>query len=85
MQRGAAHDGPLIAECPVKVECRRLDSSSRFGQELLRGTILAVHLGDKVFGLDNTPLDLARLKPFTRCPNLPRIVFPAQRETSQLH
>ncbi|MFA5516008.1 MAG: flavin reductase [Desulfuromonadales bacterium] len=80
LQRGAAHDGPLIAECPVKMECRRIDSSAQYGQELLRGAMIAVHLGDMVYGLDDAPLDLNRIRPFTRCPNLPRVPIPALRE-----
>lgn len=37
---------PLVAECPVQVECRRAAVDSRFGRLFLGGEVVAVHTLD---------------------------------------
>lgn len=72
LQSGVGTAAPVIAECQIRIECRRATFSSRFGQKVVSGEVVAVHVDNEVFGME-TPLDLCRLKPFTRRLPLPRL------------
>ena len=60
---GGGIAAPIILECPVRIECRKAAFLSRYGQKLLRGEVVAVHMEGRVHGLD-APLDICSLKPF---------------------
>lgn len=54
---------PLIAACPVRIECRCRSLDIRFGQCRLRGEVHAVHLDGRRQEL-RAPVDFCRLAPF---------------------
>lgn len=56
---------PLIAECPVQIECRCRTADLFFGQKRLCGEIVAVHV-DGVRHEPAAPVDVCRLNPFHR-------------------
>jgi flavin reductase (DIM6/NTAB) family NADH-FMN oxidoreductase RutF len=54
---------PLIAECPIQIECRRGRVSSSFEREILKGEVMVVHRDG--ITLDHLrAADLCRLNPF---------------------
>lgn len=63
LEPGAKISAPVIAECPVRIECRGASFFSRHGQRLLSGEVVVVQMGERIHGLDG-PVDLCRLKPF---------------------
>lgn len=64
LRPGARVAAPVIAECPVRIECRGATFFSRFGQELVSGEVAAVSMEGRTYGLEG-PVDLCRLKPFS--------------------
>ena len=56
---------PLVAACPVRIECRCLSLKVRFGQHRLCGEVLAVHLDGRRQELA-APVDFCRLMPVQR-------------------
>jgi flavin reductase (DIM6/NTAB) family NADH-FMN oxidoreductase RutF len=62
---GAERAGPLVADRPVRMECRCRSLTVRFGQYRLCGEILAVHLDGQRHELA-APVDFCRLAPFQR-------------------
>jgi len=56
---------PLVAACPVRIECRCRSLKKRFGQHRLSGEVLAVHLDGRRQELA-TPVDFCRLMPMQR-------------------
>jgi hypothetical protein len=53
---------PLVAACPVRIECRCRSLKGRFGQRRLSGEVLAVHLDGGRQELA-APVDFCRLMP----------------------
>lgn len=54
---------PLIAECPIQIECRRGKISTSFEREMLKGEVVIVHRDGTI--LDHLRAgDLCRLNPF---------------------
>lgn len=62
---GVATGAPLLAGCPLQVECRNCRPRHRFGQCLIEGDVVTATVDGVVFGLDG-PLDLCRLQPMAR-------------------
>ncbi len=62
---GAKTGAPLLADCPLVIECGPGRPSSRFGQCLLEGEVVTARVEGVVYGLDE-PLDLCRLQPLLR-------------------
>jgi flavin reductase (DIM6/NTAB) family NADH-FMN oxidoreductase RutF len=65
---------PLIAECPIQIECRHGKISSSFEREMLKGEVMVVHRDGTT--LDHLrAADLCRLNPFAEShsayPNAP--------------
>ena len=56
----------LIEECPVRIECCRGTTRSRFGQDLICGEVMVVHAEKVTITGDGLPTSPCRLKPFTR-------------------
>ncbi|HXV21496.1 MAG TPA: flavin reductase [Desulfuromonadales bacterium] len=56
---------PLVAACPVRIECRCRSLKARFGQRRLSGEVLAVHLDGRRQELA-APVDFCRLMPLQR-------------------
>ena len=56
---------PLVAACPVRIECRCRSLKVRFGQHRLCGEVLAVHLDGRRQELA-APVDFCRLMPVQR-------------------
>jgi flavin reductase (DIM6/NTAB) family NADH-FMN oxidoreductase RutF len=56
---------PLVADCPVRIECRCRSLKGRFGQHRLCGEVLAVHLDGRRQELA-APVDFCRLMPLQR-------------------
>jgi len=56
---------PLVAACPVRIECRCRSLKVRFGQHRLCGEVLAVHLDGRRQELA-APVDFCRLMPLQR-------------------
>ncbi len=54
---------PLIAECPVQVECRKGTVQTRFSQCLVTAEVACVHMAGRSYGLER-PVNLCRLDPF---------------------
>ena len=65
VENGMATGGPLLAGSQVSIECSRATVSSRFGEEVVSGEVIAVHLEGEIYGPEGMP-DLSRLKPFNR-------------------
>ena len=59
---------PLIAECPVRIECRKASCSTHFGQSLIQGEIIAVHVGHRIYRAQD--MNLGWLNPLTGNPDL---------------
>ena len=59
---GEATGAPLLAGCPLLVECRNGQPRSRFGQCLIEGEVVTASVDGEVYGLEG-PLDLCRLQP----------------------
>ncbi len=59
---GEATGAPLLAGCPLLVECRNGRPRSRFGQCLIEGEVVTATVDGVVYGLEG-PLDLHRLQP----------------------
>ena len=59
----------LIEECPVRIECCRGTTRSRFGQDFICGEVMVVHAGEVTFAGDALPASPRRLKRFTRAWN----------------
>jgi flavin reductase (DIM6/NTAB) family NADH-FMN oxidoreductase RutF len=53
---------PLIAECPIQIECIRGTLRSRFGQEFIEGEVATVHRGGVSYKTDSS-VDIYRLMP----------------------
>jgi flavin reductase (DIM6/NTAB) family NADH-FMN oxidoreductase RutF len=62
---GEGTGAPLLADCPLQVECRDGRPRRRYGQCLLEGEVVTAVVDGLVFGLDG-PLDLCRLQPLAR-------------------
>lgn len=62
---GEATGAPLLAGCPLQVECRNGRPRRRFGQCLIEGDVVTATVDGVVYGLDG-PLDLCRLQPMTQ-------------------
>lgn len=62
---GEATGTPLLAGCPLLVECLNGRPSSRYGQCLIEGEVVTATVDGVVYGLDG-PLDLCRLQPMAR-------------------
>lgn len=56
---------PLVAACPIRIECRCRSLAVRFGQYRLCGEVLAVHLDGQRQEL-TAPADFCRLAPLQR-------------------
>jgi flavin reductase (DIM6/NTAB) family NADH-FMN oxidoreductase RutF len=56
---------PLVADCPVRIECRCRSLKGRFGQHRLCGEVLAVHFDGRRQELA-APVDFCRLMPVQR-------------------
>ncbi len=63
---------PIVADAPLRLECRRASVLHRFERTVLSGTIAAVHIAGRTYGHDAPP-DIYRLAPFAH----PLIVSPA--------
>jgi len=62
---GEEGGAPLVAACPVRIECRCRSLKGRFGQHRLCGEVLAVHLDGRRQELA-APVDFCRLMPVQR-------------------
>lgn len=62
---GEATGAPLLAGCPLLVECRNGQPRSRFGQCLIEGDVVTATVDGEIYGLDG-PFDLCRLQPMAR-------------------
>lgn len=56
---------PLVAACPVRIECRCCSLKRRFDQHRLCGKVLAIHLDGRRHELA-APVDFCRLMPLPR-------------------
>lgn len=56
---------PMVAACPVRIECRCRSLRVRFGQYRLCGEVLAVHIDGHRREIA-APVDFCRLAPFQR-------------------
>lgn len=63
--RGEVTGAPLLAGCPLQLECRNGRPRRRFGQCLIEGEVVTATVDGVVYGLD-APLDLCRLQPMAR-------------------
>lgn len=63
LEQGIVTPGPVIAGCPIRIECRQVSSRIHFDQETISGEVLAVQVDEEVHGL-NAPVDLCRLQSF---------------------
>jgi flavin reductase (DIM6/NTAB) family NADH-FMN oxidoreductase RutF len=63
-QEAATICAPLIADSPIRLECRQGTSLVRFEREVISAPISAVHIGGHIYGNDSPP-DIYRLTPLS--------------------
>ncbi len=64
---------PLVAECPVNVECRVREVLSLGSHDVFIADVLAVHYNEDILDQNGKP-DYDRIKPFSYCPREYRLV-----------